>query len=101
MENQETQLRRTSDKKLTGLINPLFRSVKQSHKSFMYLINIIEKSYVILLWCNINKDNTYSKIGYDRKINWNIIRLEETKTKTLVKFKQKIKDKIKQKLNKN
>jgi hypothetical protein len=32
MENQETQLRKTSDKKLTGLINPLFRSVKQSHK---------------------------------------------------------------------
>jgi len=32
MENQKTQLHRTSDKKLTGLINPLFRSVKQSHK---------------------------------------------------------------------
>jgi hypothetical protein len=67
----------------------------------MHLINISGKPLAVSLWCNINKDNTYSKIGYDRKINWNIIRLEETKTKTLVKFKQKIKDKIKQKLNKN
>jgi|LakMenEpi03Aug12_release.lakeMendotaPanAssembly.Ray.scaffolds.fasta_scaffold4948473_1 hypothetical protein len=67
----------------------------------MHLINISGKSLDILLWYNANKDNTYSKIGYDRKINWNIIRLEETKTKTLVKFKQKIKDKIKQKSNKN
>jgi len=64
----------------------------------MHLLNISGKPLDILLWYNSNKDNTYSKIGYDRKINCNIIRLEETKTKTLVKFKQKIKDKIKQKL---
>jgi hypothetical protein len=45
MENQEKQLRRTSDKTLIGLINPLFRPVKQSHK-ITYVPNKYQREIV-------------------------------------------------------